>query len=138
MIVMGVDIRSRSPAIKRFKQVYGRDLWGSLFCTPTIIDHISKYRFPYVVFRGVRKIEGLNIAGTYKRLLKESNILEVKKSGINLQISLHDYYENSNNATISYAYSRPACSNDALHKPNWATQDASIIMEDFYAELDDF
>lgn len=93
---------------------------------------------PYVVFRGVRKIEGDTTTGNSSRLFNESNVIEVRKGDVMLQVSLNDYQKRSDSASLSYIYSRPARPHDPLHKPDRTTEDANIVMDDFYNELEDF
>ena len=91
---------------------------------------------PYVVFRGTRKVEGQTFKVQYKPYMKGENIIEMRKGDVLFQIQINDGGdETRDHVDISYIYSRPARSNDALHQPGRATSQASDISEDFFAEV---
>lgn len=94
---------------------------------------------PYVVFRGVRRIEGNAIWEKYGDLMTGSTILEMKRGDICLQISANDCHKELGVVDISYIYSRPSRPNDPLHRPERGVNEAAEVpWEHLYAEVTEF
>lgn len=89
---------------------------------------------PFVVFNGKRVID-IDVYRIHIQPNMHGNtIIQTRQDDVLLEISLSDYGEE--NAHLSYTYSRPARQDDSLHRPNRSTEEASLIPEAFYSELD--
>ncbi|GAB7347715.1 hypothetical protein MBLNU459_g5272t1 [Dothideomycetes sp. NU459] len=66
--------------------------------------------------------------------LQDSNIVELRRSGAVLQVSINDHTEDV--ISVSWTYSRPAHgATDPLYKPNRPVASATNIPDDFYHEI---
>jgi len=90
---------------------------------------------PYVVFRGTRHLDSPEFKRAYSAHFKNRNVIETKKGDVVLQIAINDIKEDSEGVDISYIYSRPARSNDTLHRPGRGLGESTDISELFYDEV---
>ncbi|PBP19143.1 VrtH [Diplocarpon rosae] len=90
---------------------------------------------PYVVFRGTRRIEEVKFKDLYQERFGSGNIVEMKQADVLLQISINNYTPDDGGVDISLIYSRPARSNDALHRPGRITGESSNIADAFFDEV---
>jgi len=103
----------------------------------SLVPDVQLNVLPYVVFRGTRRIDRTAFKAIYESRSKDGNVLETKQGDTLLQISINDYVQDSEAVDISYIYSRPSHSNseDPLHRPDRALNQASDISEAFFAEV---
>jgi 2-polyprenyl-6-methoxyphenol hydroxylase-like FAD-dependent oxidoreductase len=90
---------------------------------------------PYVVFRGTRHIDGPLFKEKYWPKFEGGNIIETKRGGVLLQVSINDFSKNEDAVNISYIYSRSARRDGQLHRPDREVQQATDISGIFFQEV---
>lgn len=90
---------------------------------------------PYVVFRGTRRLQRHEFTHTYEPHFKAANIITCKTKNILLQIQINDYKKDPSIVDISYVYSRPARTDDKLHRPERKLRDSVNVSEAFFTEI---
>ena len=103
----------------------------------SLLPEVQLNVLPYVVFRGTRRIDGTEFKEIYEGHFKGGNVIEIKQGDTLLQIFINDYVQDSEAVDISYIFSRAARSesDDPLHRPDRALNQASDISEAFFAEV---
>ncbi|OWP07504.1 hypothetical protein B2J93_8956 [Marssonina coronariae] len=101
----------------------------------SLIPNLELNALPYVVFRGTRRIEELKFKELYQERFGEGNLIEMTHADIILQVSINNYVPADRGVDISLIYSRPARSNDALHRPGRTTGESRSISEAFFDEV---
>lgn len=88
---------------------------------------------PFVVFNGKRRLTRKEYQELFEPKLGGQTIVQSRHEDTILEISVNDF--TPEHVTISYNYSRPARTDDLLHKPDRTTTGATEIPEEFYGEL---
>ncbi|KAH7417297.1 hypothetical protein BKA64DRAFT_739837 [Cadophora sp. MPI-SDFR-AT-0126] len=103
----------------------------------SLLPDVQLNVLPYVVFRGTRRVGGTSFREIYESFFKDGNVLETKHGETLLRIYINDYVQDSEAVDISYIYSRPSPSgsDDPLHRPDRAPNQATEISEAFFAEV---
>lgn len=89
---------------------------------------------PYVVFNGRRAMPIDEYKAKVASYIQNSTIIQSRHYDAVLQISVNDITPTQ--AVLSYTYSRPARSDDPLHRPERPLDGAENISNEFYAESD--
>ena len=90
----------------------------------------------YVAINGQRRVPKDQFDSTFLPAMAESSAVSTSMGDATLAIAINDATEET--VSLSYTYSRPAREKDALYKPDRSTDDAKIIPEEFYQELEAF
>ncbi|KAF2110429.1 hypothetical protein BDV96DRAFT_583992 [Lophiotrema nucula] len=92
---------------------------------------------PFVVFNGKRSVERERFEEVYAPAMKISNVIELKRDDVLLQISINNHGAEDGRVSISWTYSRPALTNspDPLHRPNRKAGEAGHIPSEFFDEI---
>ncbi|KAI9698084.1 MAG: hypothetical protein M1820_007592 [Bogoriella megaspora] len=90
---------------------------------------------PFVVFNGKCRVHSDHFKKIYKPVFKEGNIAHLLRGDVRLEIAVNEM-QGDGMVSISYTYSRPARSNDPLHKPDRPMTSAKDIPAEFYDEID--
>ncbi|KAK5989210.1 FAD-linked oxidoreductase subF [Cladobotryum mycophilum] len=99
--------------------------------SPDTLFHI----LPYVAFNGKRRVKRSLFDSTYAPAFKGSNILEMKRDNVVLNVSFNEQQEDI--VSMSWIFSRPVRgSSDPLHKPNRPISGATDIPEEFFQEIE--
>ncbi|KAI9810255.1 MAG: hypothetical protein M1827_006389 [Pycnora praestabilis] len=92
---------------------------------------------PYAVFRGKRYVQYAEFNEHYASYFHYANIIETLIHGVLLQISINE--RTKDGVSISYIYSRSARQppgDDPLFKPSRPNNNATLIPEDFFKEVE--
>ena len=88
---------------------------------------------PFVVFNGQRKMSLDSFQNIMTPQMHGLTIIQCRQEDTVFQIAVNQY--TATYVDLSYTYSRPARQNDPLHRPDRAVPGATVIPEEFYAEL---
>ena len=89
---------------------------------------------PVVAFNGKRRVTRAVFDKIYAPFMQSSNLVEMKREGIVLQVQVSDQQDHM--VSVGWVYSRPAQGQtDALHKPNRPLSGATDIPEEFFQEI---
>ena len=89
---------------------------------------------PFVAFNGRRKVKRFLFDGVYAPHMKDSNIIELMRGEVVMNISIIEQLEDQ--VSISWVYSRPAHSpTDPLYRPNRPLSGATDIPNEFFDEI---
>jgi hypothetical protein len=106
-----------------------------------LIPHIKPAVLPYVAINGQRRVSREIFDSAFLPAMAESSAISSSIGDATLTIAINDAEEDK--ISISYTYSRPARSgsssdSDPLYKPDRSLDDAKVIPEEFYEELQAF
>lgn len=94
---------------------------------------------PYVTFNSKRRVTSSHYEKIYSPAMKDATTLEMRRGKTLLQVSLIGHEKNGKGTIvgsfIGCTYSRPAHTNDKLHKPERSTTKAVIIPSELFKEL---
>lgn len=100
----------------------------------SVLPDIQPTVLPIVAFNGKRRVERAVFNELYSPLFNSGNIIETRKNGAILNISISDVQNDL--VSISWIYSRAAKpQNDPLHRPTRPNAGAEEIPEHFYDEI---
>lgn len=89
---------------------------------------------PFVAFNGKRSVKRDMFQELYAPVMKDSTVVEVRRNGAILHISING--ERGDSISINWIYSRAARgSNDSLYTPNRPASGATDIPDEFYKEI---
>ncbi|KAF1919388.1 hypothetical protein BDU57DRAFT_139969 [Ampelomyces quisqualis] len=90
---------------------------------------------PYVVFNGKRRVNRSEFEEKIQPHLQDSTAINFRHKESRLNVSINEYQ--SELVSISWTYSRPSRgTEDALHQPDRALSNASVIPKELFQELD--
>ncbi|EON62061.1 hypothetical protein W97_01280 [Coniosporium apollinis CBS 100218] len=100
----------------------------------TLLPKVELKVLPVVAFNGKRRVKQRLFHEIYAPHMKDSNIVEARKNGALLHVSVNENAGDS--VSVSWIYSRLSHgSSDPLHKPNRPVAGATDIPEKFYDEI---
>jgi len=104
-----------------------------------VLEEAKPKVLPYVTFNSKRRVTKSDYEKIYSPAMKDATTLEMRRGKTLLQISLIGHEKNGKdtivNSFIGCTYSRPAHTNDKLHKPERSTTKAVIIPSELFKEL---
>ncbi len=89
---------------------------------------------PYVVFSGRRTMALIDYEANIALHMRDSTRIHSRHCDVVLQVSVNDITPTQ--VDLSYTYSRPAQTNDLLHKPDRPLNEAENISDAFYSEIE--
>lgn len=98
-----------------------------------LMPNVALKVLPYVVFYGKRVLDLTKYQNLIEGSMQGKTVTQSQHNDTHLQIAVTEYGDK--NVHITYTYSRPARTDDPLHRPDRSADEANQIPEEFYHEI---